>query len=119
MVLISPPSTSPPSLQAFRTVPRTGVVYVTKEATLRGYRPGDSGWSNLGQGQPETGSLPGAPPRIQDVVIDPADHYYAPVAGIPSCGRPWPRSTTACTAAACGRSTPRRTWPSPAAAGRP
>lgn len=72
-----------PALQAFRAVPRTGVVYVTKEATALGYRTGDPGWSNLGQGQPETGPLPGAPPRVESVVIDPADHYYAPVAGIP------------------------------------
>ena len=80
----NPTSSVPdPALQAFRTVPRTGVVYVTKEATARGYRTGDPGWSNLGQGQPETGSLPGAPPRVESVVIDPADHYYAPVAGIP------------------------------------
>jgi N-succinyldiaminopimelate aminotransferase len=70
------------ALQAFRTVPRTGVVYVTKEAMARGYRTGDPAWSNLGQGQPETGSLPGAPPRITEVSIDPADHYYAPVAGV-------------------------------------
>ena len=65
MVLISSPSASShQSLQAFRSVPRTGVVYVTKEATARGYRTGDPRWSNLGQGQPETGSLPGAPPRV-------------------------------------------------------
>lgn len=72
-----------PALQAFRAVPRTGVVYVTKEATALGYRTGHPQWSNLGQGQPETGPLPGAPPRVESVVIDPADHYYAPVAGIP------------------------------------
>jgi N-succinyldiaminopimelate aminotransferase len=71
-----------PTLQAFRSVPRTGVVYVTKEATTHGYTTGDPSWSNLGQGQPETGPLPGAPPRVTEVVIDPADHYYAPVAGI-------------------------------------
>jgi N-succinyldiaminopimelate aminotransferase len=75
-------SSSSSALQAFRTVPRTGVVYVTKEATAQGYRTGDPEWSNLGQGQPETGSLPGAPPRITAVTIDPADHYYAPVAGV-------------------------------------
>ena len=69
------------TLQAFRTVPRTGVVYVTKEAIARGYGT-DPGWSNLGQGQPETGSLPGAPPRVDAIDIDPADHYYAPVAGV-------------------------------------
>jgi N-succinyldiaminopimelate aminotransferase len=83
MVLISPPSASPQSLQAFRTVPRTGVVYVTKEANARGYSTGHPAWSNLGQGQPETGFLPGAPPRVTGIEIDPGDHYYAPVAGIP------------------------------------
>ena len=73
---------TPTTLQAFRSVPRTGVVYVTKEATARGYRPGGSEWSNLGQGQPETGALPGAPPRVDAINIDPSDHYYAPVAGV-------------------------------------
>lgn len=76
------PSPVPSTLQAFRAVPRTGVVYVTKEATARGYRPGGSEWSNLGQGQPETGELPGAPPRVESIAIDPSDHYYAPVAGV-------------------------------------
>jgi aspartate/methionine/tyrosine aminotransferase len=57
-------------------------VYVTQEATARGYKTGSPEWSNLGQGQPETGSLPGAPPRVTAIDIDPADHYYAPVAGI-------------------------------------
>ncbi|MES1241536.1 MAG: pyridoxal phosphate-dependent aminotransferase [Acidobacteriota bacterium] len=80
--MVSPPSASAPTLQAFRAVPRTGVVYVTQEATARGYRTGDPEWSNLGQGQPETGPLPGAPPRVSAVTIDPADHYYAPVSGV-------------------------------------
>jgi N-succinyldiaminopimelate aminotransferase len=77
-----PTSSLPSTLQAFRNVPRTGVVYVTKEAMGRGYKTGDPAWSNLGQGQPETGPLPGAPARIEAITIDPADHYYAPVAGI-------------------------------------
>ncbi len=81
--MVSPSPSAAPSLQAFRAVPRTGVVYVTKEATARGYRTGDPEWSNLGQGQPETGTLPGAPPRVAGLSIDPADHYYAPVAGVP------------------------------------
>lgn len=68
--------------QAFRTVPRTGVIYVTTEAHRRGYRSGHPDWSNLGQGQPETGSLPGSPPRVHDLGIDPADHDYAPVPGL-------------------------------------
>jgi aspartate/methionine/tyrosine aminotransferase len=67
---------------AFRPVPRTGVIYVTTEAVRRGYRAGDASWCNLGQGQPETGPLDGAPPRIEAVTIDPRDQEYAPVAGI-------------------------------------
>ena len=50
------------ALSAFRAVPRTGVIYVTTEAMRAGYHPGDERWCNLGQGQPETGPLPGAPP---------------------------------------------------------
>ncbi len=82
MVLLSPPAQRAGTLQAFRSVPRTGVVYVNKEAAARGYRTGHPDWCNLGQGQPETGPLPGAPPRITDVVIDPGDHEYAPVPGL-------------------------------------
>ncbi len=67
---------------AFRRVPRTGVIFVTTEAAARGYRPGHPEWSNLGQGQPETGPLPGAPERIGGLDIDPADHEYAPVPGL-------------------------------------
>jgi N-succinyldiaminopimelate aminotransferase len=67
---------------SFRAVPRTGVIYVTLEAARHGY-DGSSAWSNLGQGMPETGELPGAPPRLQSVDVDPADMEYAPVAGLP------------------------------------
>jgi hypothetical protein len=68
---------------AFRTVPRTGVIYVTTEATRLGFRSSDPDWCNLGQGQPETGELPGAPPRIHRVAVDVDDQEYAPVAGLP------------------------------------
>jgi N-succinyldiaminopimelate aminotransferase len=68
--------------QAFRPVPRTGVIYVTSEAAARGYRAGHPDWCNLGQGMPEIGPLPGAPPRAEAISIDPADHEYAPVAGL-------------------------------------
>src|SRR6185436_20667675 len=77
---LAPPRLS--TLHAFRSVPRTGVVYVTKEAALHGYRSGHPEWANLGQGQPETGPLPGAPDRIGEISIDPGDHEYAPVPGI-------------------------------------
>ncbi|EAU69554.1 aminotransferase, classes I and II superfamily [Stigmatella aurantiaca DW4/3-1] len=69
-------------IPAFRTVPRTGVIYVTTEAGRRGYRPSDPEWCNLGQGQPETGELPGAPPRVGHVSVDVGDLEYAPVAGL-------------------------------------
>lgn len=67
---------------AFRPVPRTGVIYVTSEAERRGYRAGDPAWCNLGQGQPETGALPGAPPRMQALAISEDAYEYAPVAGL-------------------------------------
>jgi hypothetical protein len=75
-----------PGIGAFRKVPRTGVIYVMGEAARLGYRhggePGEDGWCNLGQGQPETGPLPGSPPRIESVTIDMDDQEYAPVAGL-------------------------------------
>ncbi|HEY2515054.1 MAG TPA: pyridoxal phosphate-dependent aminotransferase [Polyangiaceae bacterium] len=71
-----------PTLHAFRAVPRTGVIYVTSEAVKSGFSPADADWCNLGQGQPETGDLPGAPPRVKDVAVLVDDQEYAPVAGI-------------------------------------
>lgn len=72
--------TTPPS--SFRAVPRTGVIFVMAEAGKLGYKASDPSWSNLGQGMPETGPLPGGPPRRGAVSIDPADQEYAPVAGL-------------------------------------
>ena len=71
-----------PAIPGFRAVPRTGVIYVTAEAQRRGYRSTDPEWCNLGQGQPETGDLPGAPPRVKGVEVSVADQEYAPVAGL-------------------------------------
>jgi len=70
------------TIPAFRAVPRTGVIYVTSEAHKLGYRSGDKTWCNLGQGQPETGPLPGAPPRVHDVAVSVDDQEYAPVPGL-------------------------------------
>jgi aspartate/methionine/tyrosine aminotransferase len=67
---------------AFRSVPRTGVIYVTTEAQRLGFSPSAEDWCNLGQGQPETGALEGAPPRLGAVPIAPDDQEYAPVAGL-------------------------------------
>jgi aspartate/methionine/tyrosine aminotransferase len=68
---------------AFRTVPRTGVIYVTSEASRLGFSPEATDWCNLGQGQPETGEIEGAPARVEEVTIDVGDQEYAPVAGVP------------------------------------
>src|SRR6188472_881437 len=67
---------------AFRPVPKTGVIFVTSEATKLGFTSSDPEWCNLGQGQPETGDLPGAPPRVHTLAIAPDDQEYAPVAGL-------------------------------------
>lgn len=67
---------------AFRPVPRTGVIFVTAEATRLGFNPRSQDWCNLGQGQPDTGSLPGAPPRVHQIEIEPDEQEYAPVAGL-------------------------------------
>jgi aspartate/methionine/tyrosine aminotransferase len=67
---------------AFRTVPRTGVIYVTTEAQRHGFSPLDPEWCNLGQGQPETGDLPGAPPRVRQLEVALDDQEYAPVQGV-------------------------------------
>ena len=67
---------------AFRPVPRTGVIYVTTEASKRGFASDSKDWCNLGQGMPEAGQLPGGPERVVDVSIDVKDQEYAPITGI-------------------------------------
>lgn len=71
-----------PPISAFRPVPRTGVIYVMAEAARLGYTADNPDWSNLGQGQPQTDDLPGAPPRIHSVPVHVDDHEYAPVSGL-------------------------------------
>jgi hypothetical protein len=69
------------SIPGFRAVPRTGVIYVTHEATRHGFSYSNPEWSNLGQGSPETGEISGAPKRITEVTISEASRQYSPVAG--------------------------------------
>ncbi len=71
------------NLGAFREVPFMGVIFVVHEAMKRGFVNGHPDWSNLGQGQPEVGPMDGAPERITDVHIEPQDHAYGPLEGIP------------------------------------
>jgi aspartate/methionine/tyrosine aminotransferase len=74
-------STNHAEIPGFRFVPRTGVIYVMHEAMAHGFSYDDPEWANLGQGSPETGPLPSAPPRIEQVVINATQQQYAPVAG--------------------------------------
>lgn len=71
----------PINIPGFRSVPRTGVIYVMHEATQCGFSYDDPSWSNLGQGSPETGELDGAPPRIESITIPAAKRQYSPIEG--------------------------------------
>jgi aspartate/methionine/tyrosine aminotransferase len=73
--------TEQPTIPGFRFVPRTGVIYVMHEAAQCGFSYDDPKWANLGQGSPETGELPDAPPRIQSLKIPANSLQYGPVAG--------------------------------------
>src|ERR1700733_12374031 len=69
------------AIPGFRFVPRTGVIYVMHEAAQHGFSYDDPHWANLGQGSPETGPLPEAPPRIEKLDIPANTLQYGPVAG--------------------------------------
>ena len=76
------PQATEHTFAAFREVPRTGVIYVTTEATRLGYSSDADDWCNLGQGMPESEALAGAPPRVSELPILPGDQEYAPVPGL-------------------------------------
>lgn len=69
------------TIPGFREVPRTGVIYVMHRATQCGFSYDSPDWANLGQGAPETGPLPGAPARIEQLTINPSHQEYGPIAG--------------------------------------
>lgn len=68
-------------IPGFRQVPRTGVIYVMTEAARHGYSPTSLEWANLGQGAPETGSIPGGLPRITSIGVRAEDYEYSRVDG--------------------------------------
>lgn len=47
-----------------------------------GFSYGNAEWANLGQGAPEVGELPDAPPRLQHIDIPTEAHEYAPTTGV-------------------------------------
>ena len=69
------------STPGFRFVPRTGVIYVMHEAAQNGFTYENPEWSNLGQGSPETGAIPDAPPRIESIPISAPNRQYSPIEG--------------------------------------
>src|SRR5271157_4581468 len=68
-------------IPGFRSVPKTGVIYVMSEAAKYGFDYDHSAWANLGQGSPETGPIPDAPPRIKNLTIDPTGNRYSDIQG--------------------------------------
>ncbi|REJ74180.1 MAG: pyridoxal phosphate-dependent aminotransferase [Acidobacteria bacterium] len=76
------PAQAAPILPGFRTVPRTGVIFVMHRAERAGYGSDGQTWVNLGQGSPEVGPLPGAPPRLETIEVDPSHRAYAPIQGL-------------------------------------
>ena len=70
-----------PTIPGFRRVPRTGVIYVMHRASLQGFTYENPAWANLGQGSPETGDLPDAPPRLSEISAFAPTRHYSPVSG--------------------------------------
>jgi hypothetical protein len=66
----------------------TGVIYCSDRAQANGFNYASSHeWSNLGQGAPEVGPIPGAPTRPTKVEYDFDALEYAPTTGVKSaCG---------------------------------
>lgn len=71
------------STGTFRDLPFMGVIHVNNEAAKAGWVMGDPNWTNLGQGMPEVGEVPGCPPRLSRIDLQPSDHAYGPVEGLP------------------------------------
>ena len=79
------PTASRASMRVVREPPREspyrGVSGVVQEAMKLGFAAGHPDWANLAQGEPESGPLPGAPPRIESIELEPEDHAYGPLEG--------------------------------------
>ena len=64
-----------------RYVPYMGVIWTVNEASNLGFYNGHPDWCNVGQGQPEVGTIDGAPDRIESLKLQPSDAAYGPVGG--------------------------------------
>jgi len=70
------------SKSAFNEIRDIGVIWVMDEAIKLGYYNGNPDWVNLGQGEPETGEMEGAPPRITNIQFEAIDNKYGPINGM-------------------------------------
>lgn len=66
---------------SFRSVPKTGVIYVMSKAQELGFSYQDSSWVNLGQGAPETGTIGDEGSRLEQISVSIENSEYSPVAG--------------------------------------
>lgn len=69
-------------IPGFRSLPKTGVIYIMSEASKVGFNRNHPDWINLGQGAPETTALPNSPERINKIEIHTDTFEYSPVDGI-------------------------------------
>ena len=61
----------------------TGVIYCSDRAMANGFSYSSSHeWSNLGQGAPEVGPIPGAPERPSTISMPTDSLEYAPTVGV-------------------------------------
>ncbi|KZV96169.1 PLP-dependent transferase [Exidia glandulosa HHB12029] len=61
----------------------TGVIYCSDRAIANGFSYANSHeWANFGQGAPEVGAIPDAPPRVTAIEIDEVTNEYAPTTGL-------------------------------------
>lgn len=76
---------SPTNFPQVKPVRQTEVTLITALASQHGYDPEHPDahlWCNWGQGAPETGHIPNAPPRNRTITLDDNTLEYAPVAGV-------------------------------------
>lgn len=76
------PDLSTPQFSGFRTVPKTGVIYVTSEAIRHGFSDQSQDWANLGQGAPEVGSLGKKLEKLSPLIINDSRDEYTPIEGL-------------------------------------
>jgi len=69
------------TINNFKRVPKTGVLFVMAKAEEQGFYYGNREWTNLGQGAPETGDILSGLSRSINISIDHVSAEYGPVAG--------------------------------------